>query len=119
MHIVDISKMGITELKKYLKENDISADVIRIQLVGKMCKDSSFILTFDGKDENDNLEEVEDIIFLVNKHISEKYGKLKILAPSENGLDGFSVVAEKKPKSCCSTGKCKSCSNCSSCCKKN
>lgn len=108
MSIVKVSENAFKEFKKFLEENDVKTDVIRIHLAGMGCGGPAFNLVLDEKKEEDNVEVMDGLTFLVDKNVTEQFGELSLLCADENGMGGFSIETEKRVEGGC-------CSGCSGC----
>lgn len=108
MSAIKISDKAFKEFREFLKDNGVTADVIRIHFAGMGWGGPSFNLVLDEQKETDNVETIEGLNFLVAKDVTEQFGTLTILNGEENGMGGFSIEPEKKPEG----GGCSSCSSC-------
>ncbi len=108
MSIVNISDKATTEFLQFLKDNEVTTDTVRIHFAGMGCGGAVFNLVLDEKKDNDNIEVVEGLTFLVDKSVTEQFGALTILSGEENGRGGFSIEPEKQAEG----GGCSSCSSC-------
>lgn len=70
------------------------------------CSGPRFGLVLDEKKEDDIVEEVQDMTFLVQKDINLEFGVLQIKSSEENGYGGLSIETEIP------AGGCSSCSGC-------
>ena len=102
-----MSELAFTEFKKFLQENNVTSDEIRINLTGNGWSGPVFNLVLDEQKEDDNVEKFGDIKLVVKKSVNDKYGSLLITCGAENGLGGFSIELENKQE-----GQCASCSSC-------
>lgn len=107
MTAVKMSDIAYDEFIKLLKENDIDSKVIRIYLAGMGCSGPAFNLVIDEQKENDLVEEIKDLKFLVEKDLVAQFGSFTLKSGSENGRGGFSIETEIKPESSC--GGCTGC----------
>lgn len=108
MAFVNMSELAFTEFKKFLQENNVTSDEIRINLTGNGWGGPVFNLVLDEQKEDDNVEKFGDIKLVVNKNVNDEFGSLVIKCGEENGLGGFSIEPEVKEERECST--CSSCS---------
>lgn len=108
MAFVKMSELAFTEFKKFLQENYVTSDEIRINLTGNGWSGPVFNLVLDEQKEDDNVEKFGDIKLVVKKSVNDEFGSLVIKCGEENGLDGFSIELENKQE-----GECASCSSCS------
>ncbi|CAM2757076.1 HesB-like protein [Hathewaya histolytica] len=107
MAIVKMSESALNELKELLKNSDIDTDIVRIIVSGMGCSGPRFGITLDEQKEDDLVEKIEDLTFLVQKDINEEFGALQIKSSEENGYGGLSIETEIPPAGGCST-----CSGC-------
>lgn len=103
MAIVNMSEKATIEFKQFLKDNEVTADEVRIHFAGMGCGGPVFNLVLDGKKDTDNTETFDGLTFLVDKSITEQFGELTILCAEENGRGGFSIEPEIKPEGGCSS----------------
>lgn len=108
MSIVKISDKATVEFLQFLKDNEVTADKVRIHFAGMGWGGPTFNLVLDDKKDTDNTEVIENLTFLVDKSVTEQFGTLTILCGEENGRGGFSIEPETKPDG----GGCSSCSSC-------
>ena len=109
MSTVKISDKATVEFLKFLKDNEVTSDTVRIHFAGMGWGGPVFNLVLDEKKETDNIEVVEGLTFLVDKSVNDQFGALTILSGEENGRGGFSIEPEKQEEG----GGCSSCSSCS------
>ena len=108
MSIVKISDKATVEFLQFLKDNEVTADTVRIHLAGMGCGGPAFNLVLDEKKDSDNTEVIEGLTFLVDKSVTDQFGALTILSGEENGGGGFSIEPEIKPEG----GGCSGCTSC-------
>ena len=108
MSIVNMSDKAAVEFLQFLKDNEVTADTVRIHFAGMGCGGPVFNLVLDEKKETDNTEVIEGLTFLVDKSVTEQFGALTILSGEENGRGGFSIESEVKPEG----GGCAGCTSC-------
>ena len=108
MNFVNMSELAYKEFEKFLEENNVTSDEIRINLAGNGWGGPIFNLVLDGQKEDDNVTEIGHIKLMIKKSISDEFGSLTIKCGEENGMGGFSIEPEKREESGCST--CSSCS---------
>jgi HesB-like selenoprotein len=104
MAIVQMSNVAYEDFLKLLKENNIDSNIIRIYVAGMGCSGPAFNLVLDEQNENDIVEQINDIKFLVEKDLVTQYGGFILKSGSENGRGGFSIETEIKPESSCGGG---------------
>ncbi len=109
MSIVNISEKATVEFMQFLKDNEVTANEVRIHFAGNGCGGPVFNLVLDTKKETDNTEVVEGLTFLVDQSITDQFGALSILCAEENGRGGFSIEPEIKPAGGGCGGSCSSC----------
>lgn len=108
MAYVNMSELALTEFKKFLLDNNVTSNEIRINLTGNGWSGPVFNLVLDEQKEDDNVEKFGDIKLLVKKSVSDEFGSLVIKCGKENDLGGFSIEMQNKKE-----GECASCSSCS------
>ena len=105
MAIVKMSEKATVEFMQFLKDNEVTADEVRIHFAGMGCGGPVFNLVLDTKKDTDNTEVIDNLTFLVDKSVTEQFGELTILSAEENGRGGFSIEPEIIPAG----GGCSSC----------
>ncbi|MHC6180491.1 HesB-like protein [Clostridium sp. JNZ X4-2] len=110
MNFIKISDIAYSEFKKFLTENNITCDVIRIYLEGMSCHGPRFNISVDNKTDNDLIQQVKDINFIVDKNLFVQFSGFIFLCGSENGLgDGkFTIAPVFNPN----VSNCESCHGC-------
>ena len=108
MSVVKMSENAAIQFKKFLADNEVTADVIRLHFAGMGWGGPVFNLVLDEQKAEDNAETIEGITFIVDKKVTEQFGELAILSGDENGRGGFSIEPEKKSND----GGCSTCTSC-------
>ncbi|MGO5067368.1 HesB-like protein [Clostridium sporogenes] len=106
---VRMSDLAYKEFKKFLKENNISSNILRIFLAGNSCSGPIFNITLDEQTNEDLLSPIGELVFLVHKDLFSEFGGFIIQCAEENCKDGFSIDPIIPPKNV-------GCSTCSGCC---
>lgn len=115
MNFLKITNLAYEQFNKFLEEKNVPAKVIRIYAAGKSCHGPIFNITVDSPKDEDLVQQVDDITFLVDRNLFIQYSGFILLCGEENGLGTFSLEPVFKPEqSDCSSG-CSSCSSCSDC----
>lgn len=109
MSKVSMSDIAYEDFKQLLAENNIDSDTIRIYVAGIGWGGPSFNLVLDEQKDDDIVEQIKDIKFLVEKDLINQYGSFTLLSGSENGRGGFSVETEIKSEDGGCGGGCSSC----------
>lgn len=109
MSIVNISEKATVEFMQFLKDNEVTANEVRIHFAGNGCGGPVFNLVLDTKKDTDNTEVIDGLTFLVDKSVTDQFGALSILCAEENGRGGFSIEPEIKPAGGGCGGSCSSC----------
>lgn len=104
MAAVNMSDVAYEDFKKLLKDNNIDSSVIRIYLAGMGCSGPAFNLILDEQKEEDEVVEIKEIKFLVEKYLVNQFGGFTLKSGSENGREGFSIEPEIKPENSCGGG---------------
>lgn len=97
MSIVKMSEKATVEFMQFLKDNEVTANEVRIHFAGNGCGGPVFNLVLDTQKETDNTEVIDGLTFLVDKAVTDEFGALTILSAEENGRGGFSIEPEIKP----------------------
>lgn len=107
MKLMNISLEACTELKDFLKENNIEDFNIRINLAGFGCSGPAFNITVDKATDEDYTDVVDGITFIAEKSLADEFGGFIILSSEENEGRGLSLrpVIEQE-------GGCGSCHGC-------
>lgn len=92
MQKITISNEAYTEFVSFLKENNIEKYSIRINFAGQACSGPIFNITVDENiAEDDIVEKVNDVDFIINKNLIEDFGGFIILSTEENEGRGLSL----------------------------
>ncbi len=106
--MIDISDEGYQEFYDLLEANEIEPKVVRLALAGFGCSGPRFGLMVDEPTENDQVEVVKDITFIVTKDLYDEYQGFVILSDEENFGGGMSLRPKKVDEdagcSTCATG---------------
>ncbi len=86
MSTLKVSDSAYEEFKKLLDDNNISDYVIRINVAGMSCHGPAFNIVVDTEKEDDVVEKVKDITFLMNKSLIEDFEGFIISSSEENGV---------------------------------
>ena len=105
MKLMNISLEACTELKDFLKENNIEDFNIRINLAGFGCSGPAFNITVDKATDADYTDIVNGITFIAEKSLADEFGGFIILSSEENEGRGLSLRPVKAPEG----GGCASC----------
>lgn len=103
MEKITISTPAYEEFKGFLDENDIDNYNIRINLAGYGCSGPVFNISVDESHENDVVEKVNDITFLVEPNLVDEFGGFIILSTEENDGRGLSLRPIIEPEGGCGT----------------
>lgn len=104
MTAVHMSDVAYEDFKKLLQENNIDSSVIRIYISGMGCSGPAFNLVIDEQKEEDIVEQIKDLKFLVENDLINQFGSFTLKSATENGLGGFSIEPEIKAESDCGGG---------------
>lgn len=100
---INISEAAYAEFKQFLDDNNVESYNIRINLAGIGCGGPMFNIVIDEAAENDIVENVNDIKFIVDKDLVEEYQGFIILSSEENDGRGLSLRAVLQPEGGCSS----------------
>lgn len=107
MEKVILSNEAYEEFKSFLDENNVEKYSIRINFAGSGCSGPSFGITVGDKEEDDIVEQVKDITFLIKPDIIEEFGVMTIISTEENDGRGLSLRPLIEP-----VGGCGGCTGC-------
>jgi len=93
--MIKVTAEAIAAIKSFLIKKD-NPQTIRIDLHSTGCCDSSLGLSLDEIQENDLIQEIEGLTFVINPEIYELVGEVTISYVDENGKKGF-VISSSKP----------------------
>ena len=106
--MIEISDAGYQEFNDLLEANEIEPKVVRLALAGFGCSGPRFGLMVDDPTENDMVEVLKDITFIVSKDLYDEYEGFVILSDEENFGGGMSLRPKKIDEaagcSTCETG---------------
>lgn len=107
MNKIIISNEAYDEFKTFLDENKVESYNVRINLAGFGCHGAVFNISIDEKRENDLVEQVKDITFLVDNVLIEEFEGFSLLSTEENDGAGLSLKPQRQKE-----GGCGSCNGC-------
>jgi HesB-like selenoprotein len=107
MEKVVLSNEAYEEFKSFLDENNVENYNIRINFAGSGCSGPSFGISVGDTEENDIVEQIKDITFLIKPEIIDEFGVMTILSSEENDGMGLSLRPLIEP-----VGGCGGCSGC-------
>ena len=84
MNFITISNETLQEFKGLLADNDIDNKTIRINLAGNGCGGPIFNIVVDEAKEDDVTCTVEDLTFILNNDLHDKFGDFLIEGTKEN-----------------------------------
>ena len=90
MKNITISEQAYKEFKEFLDENKVESYNIRINLAGMACSGPVFNITIDESTDDDVVEVVNDVNFIIEKLVDE-FGGFRLLSSEENGGRGLSL----------------------------
>jgi len=93
--MIKVTAEAIAAIKSFLIKKD-NPQTIRIDLHSTGCCDSSLGPSLDEIQENDLIQEIEGLTFVINPEIYELVGEVTISYVDENGKKGF-VISSSKP----------------------
>ncbi len=119
MKNIFIDETAYIEFKELLDESNVESYNIRISLSHFTRRGPIFDVTVDEPDEDDEIEKVNDITFIVNKSVLGEFGGFIIVSSKENNGNGVGLKPVVSPdvdfNGDCS-GECNSgCGGCSGC----
>lgn len=106
-----------TEFKQLLDESGVDSYNIRISLDSISCNGPVFDISVSPYNDNDEIEKIKDITFIVQKSLLEEYGGFTIISNEEN--NGYGVGLKPIVYQSPSCGGCDCENSCNECgCKK-
>lgn len=106
--MIEITDDGYNEFNDLLEANEIEPKVVRLALAGFGCSGPRFGLMMDEPTDEDYIEVMKDITFIVSKDVYAEYGGFVILSDDENFGGGMSLrpktIDESAGCSTCATG---------------
>lgn len=103
MQKIIISDEAYNEFKSFLHENKVDNYCIRIILSGGSCHGPVFGISVSDARENDIIEKVNDITFIIQEELFKEYGIFTVLSTEENEGLGLTVRPLIEPEGGCST----------------
>lgn len=91
MSKVTISNEAYNEFKAFLDENNIDNYNIRINLAGYGCSGAAFNITISEATDDDVVDKINDINFIMEKSLIDEFGGFIILSTEENEGRGLSL----------------------------
>jgi iron-sulfur cluster insertion protein len=108
MQKVIMSQEAYDEFKGFLDENKVETYNIRINFAGSSCGGPVFNISIEDKvEEDDVVEKINDISFLIKKPLIDDFEGFTILSTDENNGRGLSLKALNAPE-----GDCGGCTGC-------
>lgn len=107
MSNVTISQEAYDEFKKFLDENKVESYNIRIKIAGLSCHGPVFDIEVGEKKDDEIVEQVNDINFIMKKDYVDEFGGFIILSTKENDGRGLALIPVIAP-----AGNCGSCGGC-------
>lgn len=104
MKNINISEEAFNEFKAFLEENKVEDFNIRINLGGMACSGPVFNIEISEATDDDIVETINDINFIVEKRLIDDFGGFIILSSEENEGRGLSLKPVIAPE-----GRCGSC----------
>jgi HesB-like selenoprotein len=104
MENIKISEEAYEEFKGFLDYNKLPNYDLRISYMGRNCSGLIFNIDNGVKEDNDIVEKVKDINFIMDEELIKEYGGFIILSNNENegrGLELRSVIEPKSPCTVC------------------
>ncbi|MDP4144016.1 MAG: HesB-like protein [Bacillota bacterium] len=104
MCYIQISDEAYNEFKEMLDSSPLGTCDIRISYMGRNCNGTLFNIDAGIEEENDVVEQVKDIKFIMEKTMLDEYEGFIILSNNENngtGLELKPVVAPPSPCTVC------------------
>lgn len=103
MNKVIISNEAYEEFKGFLDDNNIEDYNIRINFAGNSCSGPAFNITVEESNENDVVEQIQDIKFIIQKDLIDEFDGFIILSTEENDGRGLSLRPLNAPEGGCGT----------------
>ena len=101
MKNITISEQAYKEFKEFLDENKVESYNIRINLAGMSCSGPVFNITIDESTDDDVVEVVNDVNFIIEKRLIAEFGGFILLSSEENNGNGLSLKPVIAPEGGC------------------
>ncbi|MGL5148987.1 MAG: HesB-like protein [Clostridium sp.] len=101
MKKITISTEAYNEFKSFLDENGIEKYDIRINLAGFGCSGPAFNISVSESTDEDVVETVEAVNFIMEKSLVEEFGGFIILSTEENEGRGLTLKPVIAPEGGC------------------
>ena len=108
MKNMTISTEAYNEFKAFLDENGIKDYKIRINFAGFACSGPIFNISVSEPTDEDEVETIEEVSFIIEKSLIEQFGGFIILSSEENEGNGLSLKPVIAPEGGCG-GSCSGC----------
>lgn len=119
MKNIFIDEAAYMEFKELLDESKVESYNVRISLSHYTRRGPIFDVTVDETTEDDEIEKVNDITFIVNRSVLAEYGGFIIVSSEENNGNGVGLKPVVLPdvdfNSNCSSNCNSGCEGCSGC----
>ncbi len=103
--MIFIDDQAYKEFKELLDENQVESYNIRISVGGHSCQGPVFNVAVSEANDQDEVQTVNEINFIVEKSLLEQYGGFIIVSNEENNGDGVGLKPVVIPsKSGCDDG---------------
>lgn len=101
MKNITISEQAYKEFKEFLDENKVESYNIRINLAGMACSGPVFNITIDEATDDDVVEVVNDVNFIIEKRLIAEFGGFILSSSEENNGNGLSLKPVIAPEGGC------------------
>ena len=115
--MLTVTEKAVNALKEHFIDHNINLP-IRIQIMHGCCKGDTLRFCLCNLQKNDLLFSFGDIIFVIDRDLSEQYGAIKVdfqeeydCCPCSGRNGGFNITSEKFSQCCGSAGCCEVCSS--------
>jgi HesB-like selenoprotein len=103
-----MSQEAYEEFKSFLDENNVQEKNIRIEFAGSGCGGAKFNISIGNKEEDDLVEQIGEINFLMKPDLIDEFGVFTILSSEENNGRGLTL----RPLMAMDEDGCAGCSGC-------
>lgn len=107
--MIFINEQAYKEFKELLDDVKVESYNVRIGLDRVGCSGPIFGVYIDEATDNDDIEKINEVTFIVEKSLNEEYGGFIIVSSEENGGNGVGLKPVVQPSQDGCGGGCSGC----------